>query len=243
MMNRPPSRSNDAMVELVCQPTVERLQLVLDGEASIGTVECDPHVQACPRCRDRILVARTLVREVEAPSLVARNPHLTDRILLAIQLDRRIRARRRRWGLVGTLAAVIAGIVIWSNWPAGSPTDLDQARTQGPIQLPNNPATETEPTRPVRIGAELAKAGEALRGPARPSPQQAESPSMLAKITNTFTRPAEGLQAIDPAPIALAEFTDAARIGLQPVTGTAQKAFNRFLRDIGAVQGTAKPKS
>ena len=41
---------------------------------------------------------------------------------------------------------------------------------------------------------------------------------------------------IEPARNSIVELPVAARIGLEPVTGTAEKAFNRFLRDVGAVK-------
>ena len=58
---------------------------------------------------------------------------------------------------------------------------------------------------------------------------------MLSKLTDALTRPPPAGR-LEPARKSLADLPDAARAGLEPVTGTAQKAFARLLRDVGAVQ-------
>jgi hypothetical protein len=64
-----------------------------------------------------------------------------------------------------------------------------------------------------------------------------------------FTALTDSLLNMPPAPApedpgasgqALAEIPEAAKIGLEPVTGSAQKAFTRLLRDVGAIQPKAK---
>jgi hypothetical protein len=42
--------------------------------------------------------------------------------------------------------------------------------------------------------------------------------------------------ALAPARKSLSEIPVAARAGLEPVTDTAEKAFTRFLRDVGSVK-------
>jgi hypothetical protein len=43
-------------------------------------------------------------------------------------------------------------------------------------------------------------------------------------------------QALEPARKTLAELPSVARTGLEPITGTAEKAFHRFLRDLNSVK-------
>jgi hypothetical protein len=50
-------------------------------------------------------------------------------------------------------------------------------------------------------------------------------------------------EVVAPAAVSIAELPAAARTGLEPVTGTTQKAFTRLLRDVGVFQTTARPKS
>src|SRR4029079_4656882 len=88
--------------------------------------------------------------------------------------------------------------------------------------------------RPVRIGDEFSKAGLALRGAPRTIADSAiATPQVFVKVTDVLTRPTP--EAVLPSPrAALAEIPDVARAGLEPVTGTAQKAFARLLRDVGS---------
>ena len=63
----------------------------------------------------------------------------------------------------------------------------------------------------------------------------------LAALTDTLLNvPATPAINLGPAGKSLTEIPDAARTGLEPVTGTAQKAFNRLLRDVGAMQPKMK---
>jgi hypothetical protein len=92
----------------------------------------------------------------------------------------------------------------------------------------------------VRIGDELTRASLALRDSSRPLTEPAAvAPQLVVRLTDTLTRPL--LADPDFAPARLGDLSQAARTGLEPITGTAQKAFARLLRDVNAV--TTKPKS
>ena len=67
----------------------------------------------------------------------------------------------------------------------------------------------------------------------------AVAPKVFDVLTGPFRLPAPPADpmanALEPARKSLAELPVAARAGLEPVTGTAEKAFARFLRDVGSV--------
>jgi hypothetical protein len=107
---------------------------------------------------------------------------------------------------------------------------------------PPPPETAPEP-RPVRIGDEFSKAGMALLdAPKSIADSTSAAPQVIAKVTDALTRPAPVVDVELPR-TAIAEIPDMARAGLEPVTGTAQKAFARLLHDVGTVRISAKPKS
>src|SRR5262245_12390648 len=213
-----------------CRPTVERLQLVLDGESPAAAIDADPHAAACAACRGRIAAAR----EIPVP------PGLTDAILSAVHEDRYARIRRRSYAWTIGIGVAVAASLLLVGW-------LTRTPPQPLVPLPFVPAPDTthvapEP-RPVRIGDEFSKLGVALRGSSKPITEPAAAaPQMFGQLTDALTRPVAPAAEFEPARRSLAELPDAARAGLEPVTGTAQKAFSRLLRDVGAVQ-VNKPKS
>jgi hypothetical protein len=221
---------------------VDRLQLVLDGELGQAALDADPHPAVCAACRERIAAARMLLSVLATPPEPIPLPTgMTDAILTAVRQDRRGRVRRRVFALAGGVAVAAAVVVaVWLRWAGESSQGPDVANKQP--NLPN-PAPEPAPEpRPVRIGDELAKAGEALRGTSRPLTEPAAAaPELFAKLTDALSRPALPAEDFEPARRSLAELPEAARLGLEPVTGTAQKAFARLLHDVSGV--SAKPKS
>ena len=56
-----PDNNTDVTVQAACVPTVERLQLTLDGELPASALESDPHLAACATCRQRIAAARLVL--------------------------------------------------------------------------------------------------------------------------------------------------------------------------------------
>lgn len=229
-----------------CRPTTDRLQAVLDGELDAAAIDADPHPAACRTCRERVAAARVVLAVLANPEPVAPSAGMTDAILAAMKADRYARIRRRSYAAsIGVLAAVAASVMLiaWLTKSPPVPTHFLDLANGRPGSAPEPaPAPREVAVRPARIGDEFSKMGSALRGAPRPLTDPAAlTPDVLAKVTDALTRPAADADAFRPARAALAELPDAARAGLEPVAGTAEKAFSRLLRDVGAVN--VKPKS
>ena len=165
-------------------------------------------------------------------------PVLTDKILDAIRADRRRRARQRVFATAGALAAalLVAAGVWWWNRPAAP---VPENRAVEIVQT--NPEPELAPApRPVRLDAQLTQAGEALREGVKPITEPAaNAPKVFASLVNALGKPGVAPVAdYDAVRKSLADIPDAAMAGLEPVTGSAQKAFTRLVRDVVAI----KPK-
>jgi hypothetical protein len=229
-----------------CEPTVERLQAVLDGELSADALETDPHPADCPVCRDRIRAARLLLTVLAEPAEPCCVPAgLTGTILAGVRADRRRVARQRVAFAVGGLA--VAAAVVVAVWWFGGPRPVDQTGQSDFVrEQPQAPTHEPAPVpRPIRINDEIAKAGGALRESSRTITEPATSgPRVFASFTNALTRlPVNPVVTdLEPARRSLAEIPVAAQAGLEPVTESAQKALNRLLKDVGSVS-PPKPKS
>jgi hypothetical protein len=233
-------------VHPACRATISRLQAVLDGDLSADVLEADPHAHACPPCRERIEAARLLVALLAAADEVAPPAGSTARILAAIAADRRDRRRRLSLARAGGLAAVLtaaAALAVWLGRPLDRPPLTDptpahaDARTPPQIAPPPRPAAKP---RPLRLDEELSRAGLALLETPRPwADSLAQAPALLGRITEVLTLPPPDS---DPVPTRLlADWPTVTRAGLEPLSGTAQKAFARLLRDVESV--SPKPKS
>lgn len=233
----------DTPVPPVCRATVERLQLVLDGELPAAALDADPHLTACAACRERIAAARLVMSALARPAETSVPPGLTDAVLSAVREDRYARIRRRSYlWTTGVIVAIAASLLFlsWFTSPVPEPIVPVPFRPEAHVQP--KPPEAPEP-RPVRIGDELSKVGQALREASKPITEPVgAAPQIIVKLTDTLTRPIAPTPAFEPARKSLVELPDAARAGLEPITGTAQKAFSRFLRDVGSVQ-VSRPKS
>jgi hypothetical protein len=236
----------DGSTPPACAPTLERLQLVLDRDLPAAALDADAHAVACPACRERIAAARLLISELACPTAPAVPAGMTETVLAVVREDRFARLRRRSYALAaGSVAAVAASVavIVWLTGPPQrpgvamwNPNVPDQAREQKPPLAP-------EP-RPVRLGDEFARAGQALLDTSRPIAEPAAgAPRVIGALSDSLTAPAGPDAGLWPAGGTLAELPDAALSGLEPVTSTTQKAFARLLRDVGGVRVTARPKS
>ena len=219
-----------------CGPTLERIQAVLDGVHPASILADDSHQGNCAACRERVRAALLLGAEFAQPRAVVLPSGLTNAILAGVRNDRRVRARQRTFAFVGGFAAAAAiAMAVWFHQPQAV-----EIAKEVPVTPPINQVPEPPP---IRVNDELAKAGEALRESSRTITEPASSaPKVFAALTETLWNAPALPVGIDlgPAGKSLSELPDAARAGFEPVTGTAQKAFNRLLRDVTAMQPKMK---
>jgi hypothetical protein len=235
------------LVSPVCRPTVERLQAVLDGELPADALDADPHPTVCAACRERIAAARMLISVLATAAPTPVPTGMNERILRAVTEDRYSRIRRRAYVYSGGAALAIAATILLVGWLTNSPNPLPV-----PV-LPYSPdiakglptAPEPRPAKPIRLGDEFSKAGNALRDvPKSITDSTSAAPELFAAVSDAFTRPMSAVVDMDPPSSTLSDIPDAARTGLEPVTDTAQKAFTRLIHDVGGMQlGARPPKS
>ncbi len=237
-----------------CRATVDGIQRALDGDASPETLDANPHFGACVSCRSRLRAARVLLAVLANPEPVAVPSGFAERVVKAMWEDQHTRSRRGVYKATAWLALaaaiLVAAFAILSR-PRPHPKDpsnwLPPRETAKPLEVAPEPRAKTpapapEP-RPINIGAEFAKAEQALRDAPKPlTDSVAVAPRLLNALTAAFTKPATPMgDILEPARKSIADLPDAARIGFEPVTGTTQKAFDRLLRDVASVK--PKPNS
>ena len=239
---------DDEAVPPKCRATVARLQSALDGDAD--TLATDAHATACAACRERVRAARVLLAVLATPAEpVAVPAGFADHVVKAMWADKNVRTRRQSYaGVMAALAAsllLIAGV----SWYF-SPPQTGQPQPWGPgpllVERPEVAPAPREKTpaapepQPIRFGYAVAYTSQAIRDTPRPFAESvAVAPKVFDVLSSPFRLPAPPADpmanALEPARKSLAELPVAARAGLEPVTGTAEKAFARFLRDVGSV--------
>jgi hypothetical protein len=246
----------DDPVSPECRATVARIQSALDGAVPGSRVseslDSDPHPAACPACRERVRTARVLLSVLAAPAEPVAVPDgFADRVVKAMWEERHARTRRRTYGAMAGLIA--AALLVALGWylidpPAKPqpPVFVKDAIVSRPPEAPAPREKTPTPTsapdpRPIHLGDEVAKAGQAILDTPKPL---AESVAVAPKLFDALTSPLKlssppadpMATALEPARRSLAELPLAAQASLEPVTGTAEKALNRFLRDVGSVK-------
>ena len=233
-----------------CRATVELIQRALDGDATADLFDANLHTSACATCRERARAARVLLSALATPAEpVAVPADFADRVVTAMWAERHTSTWRRSAAVA--LAALAAAILLAVGLGLLFPTKEEvpvplhnvaqtpQQPTPAPEPLPNPPEPVPEP-RPIRVGDALANTGQAILDAPKPLAESvAVAPKLLDVLSGPFKMPAPAdpmTASLEPARKSLADLPDAARTGLEPVTGTAEKAFNRFLRDVGSVK-------
>lgn len=231
-----------------CRATADAIQHALDGAAPLPTA--DPHLTACEACRGRVRAARVLLSVLATPAEpVAVPAGFADRVLVARSAGRREPARGRVGKAAGWLALAAAVLVgVWfiakpAARPQGDVVEAPPARGEPPAPVPDvpQPPERAPEPRPVRVSDALASTGQALRDAPKPlADSVAVAPKVFDALAESFRRPEPAAdpmaEALEPTRRSLDALPVAAKSGLEPVTGTAEKAFNRFLRDVGAVK-------
>jgi len=215
-----------------CLRTTAVVHAVLDGDRPAADLDADVHAASCADCRGRVAAARVLIAALAVPpEPVAVPAGFAAGVLAAVRADRPEPKRRRLLASVGGGFAVAASLLVavWLMNPFADRQTVAEATRSAP---------------PVRVSAEFAKAGDALRESSRPITEPAAAaPKVFASLAEAMLppMPAPMGEAVAPAAVSLAELPAAARTGLEPVTGTTQKAFTRLLRDVNVF--SARPKS
>jgi hypothetical protein len=231
-----------------CRATVDRIQNALDGNGD--SLDTDSHATACLACRERVRAARMLLSVLAMPSEPTAVPAgFADRVVEAMKAERYARIRRRSYvGSIGALAAALLlaiGLAWYFSPPRQQPVLHENPAERvevapAPREKPATPEQAPEP-RPIRFSEAVANTSQAILDTPTPLAESvAVAPKVFDVLTSPFKMPAPPADpmgaALEPARKSLAEIPIAARVGLEPVTGTAEKAFARFLRDVGSVK-------
>lgn len=222
---------NELIIPPECRPTLARIQFVLDRVHPPSHLTDDPHPESCEACRARVRAAWRMLDLFAEPVPVRRD--FADAVLADVAHEHKRYERRRTAAVFGGFALAASVALAFA---LNQPQDVTVAK-----RVPS-PVPQPALAPPIRVNEELARATEAFRASTRPITEPVvDAPRMVAALTDTLLKAPTVPMGYDlgPAGRTLADIPDAAKSGLEPVGNTAQKAFNRLLRDVTAM----KPKT
>jgi hypothetical protein len=213
-----------------CHACQELVQRRLDGEEIVPAEQADAeqHLHGCAACRALTAASRRLAAGLARLTPPGPPAGLAARVLAAYHAARRARRRARLgWAAVGALAASLLVALAVRFWPAPPAPEQPPPVASGPKDRPPPPADRPD----LRKSVETA--GEALAALTTKTAEAAAG--QTKRLLPAFTPPLGPLAldpALEPPARSLAEAAHGVGAGLGPVTGSARRAVDLFLRDL-----------
>jgi len=212
------------------------LQQRLDGEASSTADDVEGHVAACASCRELQVVAGRLIQALGAQAAPAPPNGMSDQIMSLVLSDITSQHQaRKRWnrrlGVTAALAAsLLLAVALGYSW-------LPSNRRPGP---PNSDSLviKDEKSTPAQAQTSLniQEAGSALVALVNRTADETvgQSRVLLPQGVSAPTLPASEVwqPTLEPGADSLREAQEGVAQGFEPVTSSARRAVNLFLREI-----------
>jgi hypothetical protein len=220
-----------------CQAYQSLLQQRLDG-TPIESPEAMEHLRGCSDCRALEGAARRLEAGLRRFSSPSPPTDLAGRIADRVFADRR-RARRRarrRWAAPLALAAcLLVALALRLDWRM--PTEaMDTGRNVAKVL----PAPKKQPAPPT-LRETVVEAGGAVASLTNQTADEAvESTRWLVPRVSPTQLPEVKLPDIEPPTGPLREAGEGVSAGLEPVTNSARRAVDLFLRELPPMDGGQK---
>ncbi len=214
-----------------CTEFQETLNLLLDGQA-VDRTAFDQHAAACPQCREWQVAAERLQLGLRLFPSIASPVGLSQRIVSQVLRDRRQRLlRQRSFAWAGALAASLMLAL-------GGYVRLQTSREAEIAARANVPVPEVEQPATVVAAPSLrdsvAEAGNAVVSlTRRTADDTVEQTRFLLTVPIPPMDDATALQeTLDTPTRSLREAGQGVSAGLEPITNSARRAFDLFLREV-----------
>ncbi len=205
-----------------CDLFAEIVQSVFDGERPATALDA-AHAVHCEACRELADSAKALALGIDALARAIPPRDFSADVVPVVLAERRRGRFVRRSTIAAALAAsVVAAVVMLPKFPDGRAVAV---REPAPA-----------PAKPPAVEESLREAGTAFVSLTKRTAVETLAParSLLAGIELPDTAPA----VVPPAPE-----SPAASSPIAPITNTARRAINLFIRDVGGLAPTPQRKS
>jgi hypothetical protein len=215
---------NESNKRTECDAYAAVVQSVLDGERPAGAL-ATVHAANCDDCRSLAKSARALATGIRFLAQSIATPEFTDRVVPAVRFERRRGRVIRRASVAAALAASVLFAVVVAK--SRAPGDRAVAERE----------TLPEPSmRPPPVEDSIREAGSAFVSLTKRTAAETLAParSLLAGIERPDASPTADPPKIEGA---------TAASPIAPITNTARRAINLFIRDVGALAPSSNRKS
>ena len=212
-----------------CSDCLDLLQARLDGAAPLAIAEVEEHLATCPACRAQDAAARRLEAGLRLLTPPAPPAGLTERVVAGVLAERRRRLRLARWGraAVAAAAAVLVVVLVSENrprLPLPSAPDEPIAAVPTPPEVPET----------VSLRDSVAEAGSAVASLTRRTADETvgQGRLLLPVVARAAPEDLVPVPPMEPPVGPLREAGQGLSSGLEPVTSSARRAFDLFLREV-----------
>jgi anti-sigma factor RsiW len=203
-----------------CSECLDLLAERLDGAAAAPRAELERHLAECAACRQRAAAARRLGEGLRLLAPPAPPAGLTERVVAGVLAERRRRTRLARWAraAVAVAAGVLVIVLVSENRPRPTPP----------------PPDVVTPAESISLRSSVAEAGSAVVSLTRRTADETVGQGRLLVPVVAQAPPEEfvPLPPMDPPAGPLREAGQGLSAGLEPVTSSARRAFDLFLREV-----------
>jgi hypothetical protein len=215
-----------------CRTSHDLLQQSLDG-TPIESPEWLEHLRSCPDCRTLVAASRRLQDGLRRLAVPLPPPDLAARIADRVLLDRR-RARRqarRRWAVSLTLAAgLFLALSLRLDW-SGRPVEHES----------DKPELVAKPAEVPTLRESAAELGGAVASlTSQTADETMGQTRWLVPKVSSASLPKVDLAFIGPPTQPLREASEGVSVGLEPVTSSARRAVDLFLRELPPMETEQK---
>jgi len=219
-----------------CSEFQNWLQQRLDGEASAAAGDVEGHVVACASCRELQTAAGRLIQALGVQVAPAPPSRMSDQIVSLVLSDITSQQQaRKRWNRrLGVTAALAASLLLavtmgyfWrqSNRRPGPPNpDTLVIKEEKPTRAQAQPSLNIQEAGSALVALVNRTADETVGQSRVLLPQGVSTPALPASETWQPT--------LEPGADSLREAQEGVALGFEPVTSSARRAVNLFLREI-----------
>jgi anti-sigma factor RsiW len=218
-----------------CLACEELLQDRLDGAPSgAHDAALAGHLASCPACREKYAAASRLAEGLRLLAPPAPPVGMSRRVVAAVLAERRGRLRRQRWArvAVGLAAAVLVFVL------------LDKQRPQPAPSQPSQPEEVVAEAPSGSLRDSVTEASSAVVNLTRRTADETVGNTRLLLPVMVARAPTDEPPVpspMDPPVRSLREAGQGLSAGLEPVTSSARRAFDLFLREVPPMEPDNKP--
>jgi predicted anti-sigma-YlaC factor YlaD len=220
---------------MTCSEIHQLLQRRLDGEPITDRGELGRHLADCPACRDLFASAQRLQECLQSLTSPVPPVDLSQRILGRWLEERRAQARWRRRLLTGVAVAAALLLAVFLGY-LRRPARDDQPASSQPVPMVKNDGTPGPATAEPSLNQSVEEARSALVALVNRTADETLGPGKALLPTalpvSPLPAPDAWQQTLEPPVESLREAQQNVALGLEPVTNSARRAVNLFLREM-----------